>query len=87
MAKTVGRKLKERFQGAVGRKSRAKARTRPATLVAAVVFLLIAIAQLLRLVFHVKVVANGLVIPMWPSIVACVVAAALAIWLWRESRL
>jgi len=87
MAKTIGRKLKERFQGAVGRKSRAKVRTRPATLVAAVLFLLIAIGQLLRLVFHVKITANALVIPMWPSIVACAVAAALAVLLWRESRL
>jgi hypothetical protein len=43
---------------------------RPASLVATVLFLLVAIAQLYRLILGVKVVAAGMVIPLRPSAVA-----------------
>ncbi|MGB6065478.1 MAG: hypothetical protein WBG50_11760 [Desulfomonilaceae bacterium] len=62
-------------------------RARPATIVGAIVFFLIAIAQLLRVIFHVRVVANGVALPLWPSLVAFAIALILAIFLWRESRL
>jgi hypothetical protein len=57
-----------------------------ASLVAAVVFWLIAIAQLLRVLFRVRVIAGGVDIPLWLSVVAFVVLGALGLWLWRERR-
>jgi hypothetical protein len=47
---------------------------------------LVALAQLLRLVLQVEVVAGGVRIPLWASAVACVVTGGLAILLWRESK-
>ena len=52
-----------------------------------IIFLtLVAVAQFLRLVFQVEVVAGGVRIPLWASAVACVVTGGLAILLWRESK-
>jgi len=52
-----------------------------------IIFLtLVALAQFLRLVFQVEVVAGGVRIPLWASTVACVVTGGLAILLWRESK-
>jgi hypothetical protein len=47
---------------------------------------LVAIAHLLRLVLRVEVVAGGVVVPLWVSLVGFVVPGALAAALWRESR-
>ena len=47
---------------------------------------LVALAQFLRLVLQVEVVAGGLRIPLWLSALACVVTGGLAILLWRESQ-
>jgi hypothetical protein len=57
---------------------------RPASLVAGIFFLLLAIAQLCRFILGIDVVAAGIVIPLWPSAVAAVALAALAIWLLKE---
>ena len=53
-----------------------------------VVFLLSAIsfAHLLRLFFQVDIVANGVNIPVWLSILGCIVPGVLAFMLWRENR-
>jgi hypothetical protein len=59
---------------------------RPASLVAALLFWLIALAQLLRVLFRVEVTAGGVNIPIWVSILAFIVLGALGIWLWRERR-
>ena len=59
---------------------------KPATLIAAVVLDLIAIAHVLRLVFHTEVLVGGKAVPMWVSAVGFVVAAALSILLFREAR-
>jgi hypothetical protein len=59
---------------------------KPASLVAAILFWLIAIAQLLRVLLRVEVTAGGVNIPLWISIVAFIILAALGIWLWRERR-
>jgi len=59
---------------------------RPASLVVAIVLWLIALAQLLRVLLRVEVRAGDVSIPLWVSIVAFVVLAALGIWLWRERR-
>lgn len=46
---------------------------------------LVAVAQFLRLVFQVEVVAGGVRIPLWASALACLFTGTLAILLWRES--
>ena len=57
---------------------------RPASLVAAIVFWLVAIAQLLRVLLQVRVTAGSHDIPLWLSAVAFVVLGTLGMWLWRE---
>jgi hypothetical protein len=57
---------------------------RPASAVAGILFLLLAIAQLCRFVMGVNVVAAGMVIPLWPSAIAAVVLAVLSFWLLKE---
>ena len=59
---------------------------KPATLVTVVFLSLIALAHLLRLVFAVEWVVGGVVIPMWPSVLAVLFASALAVMLLREQR-
>lgn len=90
MAKT----LQQQFQGwssrvertLRGRRSPAAAlRGNPVTAVVVAFLALISVAQLLRVLFHVSVVANGVVIPIWASGVACIVTALLAWLLWREN--
>jgi uncharacterized membrane protein len=59
---------------------------KPSTIVTVVFLLLISLAHLLRLLFQVKVTADAFELPMWMSIPACIVTAALAVWLWMESK-
>jgi hypothetical protein len=54
--------------------------------ISAIFLLLVSIVHLLRLIFQVKVTANTVEIPMWMSIPACIVTAALAIWLFIENK-
>lgn len=59
---------------------------KPFSVIAAVVFVLVALAQLVRLVLGWPVVVNGFNIPLWASAIACLVAAGLAIMVWREAH-
>ncbi len=59
---------------------------KPAARIAILFLSLVCVGHLLRLLYRVEVVANGVVIPMWMSVAACLFAAALAGWLWREQR-
>ena len=59
---------------------------KPFTTVAVLVFSLIAIVQLARIVLGWEVTVNGLAIPIWASVIALIVAAGLAVMLWREHR-
>lgn len=59
---------------------------KPFTTIAVVVFSLIALLQLLRFVSGWEVTVNGIVIPVWASGIAFVIAAALAAMVWREAR-
>lgn len=59
---------------------------KPFTLLAALIFAIIALVHLLRLVFGWEVTFNGAVVPHWLSGVGLAVAAGLAVMLWRESR-
>jgi hypothetical protein len=59
---------------------------KPFSSIAAVVFALVALVQLLRLVMGWSVIINGVPIPMWASVIACLAAALLAVAGWREAR-
>ena len=59
---------------------------KPFTTLAVVVFTLVALAHLYRLVRGLDVEVQGHEVPGWVSIVGLVVAALLAIMVWRESR-
>jgi len=58
--------------------------TKPYTILAIVLFSLIAILQLLRFLLGWEIMVNGVTVPVWASGVAFVVAAGLAVMLWRE---
>jgi len=53
---------------------------------AAIFLALVALGHLLRFVFQVEIVADGVRFPLWASVLACVFTGGLAIFLWRESR-
>ena len=59
---------------------------RPAALFSGLFLLLVALGHLLRLLFEVELVVGGIVLPMWPSAIAVIGPAALAVWLWRDQR-
>ena len=59
---------------------------KPVTTIVVILLSAISIAQLLRLIFQVNVVANGVTIPIWLSIFGCIIPAVLAFMLWRENR-
>ena len=60
---------------------------RPASLVIGILLLLLAIAQLLRFMFAVPVIAaNCITIPVWPSALAAIFLAALGFWLLHERK-
>lgn len=59
---------------------------KPASLLAVVVFSLVALSHLLRLILGIEVLVGGAVIPMWVSVVGLLVTAALAVALWREGH-
>jgi hypothetical protein len=57
---------------------------KPATTAASAVFALVALLQLLRVLLGWVVTVNGITIPIWASVVICLIAGTLAIALWRE---
>jgi len=59
---------------------------KPFTTIAVLVFFLVAVLQLLRVALGWEITINGAQVPLWASIVACLVAALLAFSLWREAR-
>ncbi|MGH2349980.1 MAG: hypothetical protein ACRDFT_11020 [bacterium] len=58
---------------------------KPFTMIAVVLFSLIALMQLLRLILSWEVTVNGVIVPVWVSGIAFVIAAGLAAMLWRET--
>ena len=59
---------------------------KPFTTAASVIFALVATAQLLRVLLGWEVQVGQFVVPLWFSVLACLVAATLAVMLWREQR-
>ncbi len=54
--------------------------------ISAVIFFIIAALHALRLIFNVGVSVNGLTVPQWVSAVGFALAAALAAWMFKESK-
>ncbi len=57
---------------------------RPASFVAGIFFLVLAIFHLCRFIMRIEVVAAGFEIPPWTSAVAAVVLVALSFWILKE---
>lgn len=57
---------------------------KPFTTIAAVVLAFIALMHLVRIILAWPVSVNGMVVPVWVSAIAFVVAGGLSIMLWRE---
>ena len=57
---------------------------KPFTFFAVIAFALVALVQLVRFVLGWPVSINGVQIPVWVSAIAAVVAALLAVMVWRE---
>ncbi len=60
--------------------------SKPFTTAAVIVFLLIALLQLLRFFLRWEVTLNGARVPVWLSGIAFVIAGGLAVMVWRENR-
>ena len=58
--------------------------TKPFTITAVALLSLIALLQLLRFALGWEVTVNGISIPVWASLIAFLVAAGLAVMVWRE---
>jgi hypothetical protein len=59
---------------------------KPFSNIAAVVFAVISLMHLLRLFFGWEIVISGKILPVWVSAPGFLIAAGLALMLWRESR-
>ena len=59
---------------------------KPFTITAVALFSLIALLQLLRFTLGWEVTVNGVTVPVWVSGIAFVIAAGLAVMVWRETR-
>jgi Na+/proline symporter len=59
---------------------------KPATMLSVLVLAMVAVGHLLRLVLGVEIRIGGIIVPLWVSVIACVVPAGLAVALWRENR-
>ena len=59
---------------------------KPFTITSVALFSLIALLQLLRFTLGWEVTVNGVSIPVWVSGIAFVIAAGLAVMIWRETR-
>lgn len=54
--------------------------------VASIMFGLMSLAQLTRLIFNPEILIIGYRLPLWPSVLAFVILAALSIWMFKLSR-
>ena len=59
---------------------------KPATTIAVVFLFFVSIAQLVRFIFQVHIIAGGVTIPLWVSLPASFIFACLAVMVWREHK-
>ena len=57
---------------------------KPFTIIAIVVFVLVSLLHLLRYFLGWEVIINAVLIPVWVSVPAFVIAVGLAFMVWRE---
>jgi hypothetical protein len=57
-----------------------------ASLIACIIFAIVALAHLLRLVLQIEVVIGGVTIPLWVSIFGIIGPSILSVLLYRESH-
>jgi hypothetical protein len=55
-----------------------------ASLIACIIFAILAVAHLLRLIFQIEVVIGGVTIPLWVSIFGIIGPGVLSVLLYRE---
>ena len=56
------------------------------SLLAFIIFILVAFAHLLRLIYGTEIIVDGVVIPQWVSVPGLIVPALVAFLLWRERK-
>ncbi|MDX1381435.1 MAG: hypothetical protein R3233_09960 [Xanthomonadales bacterium] len=56
------------------------------TLLAIIVFVLVALAHLARLIDRTEILVGTMVLPLWASVLGVVVPGLIAWLLWKESR-
>jgi len=56
------------------------------SLLATIVFVLVALAHLLRLLTQSEITVNGMPLPLWVSVLGVIVPGGIALLLIRESR-
>ena len=56
------------------------------TAVAAIFLVIVSLVHLLRVILQWKVTVNAAEIPISASVAACIITAALAIWMWAENK-
>jgi len=61
-------------------------RSKPFTILAAIIFAIIALAHLYRLFTYFQIIAGSHTIPMWVSYAGVIIPGILAVMLFRESR-
>lgn len=59
---------------------------KPFTMLAVLIFVVVALVHLLRLAYGWDVTINGAAVPLWASVLGAVIAAGLAVMVWRETR-
>ena len=59
---------------------------KPASAVCVFLLSIISIAHVLRLIYRTEIVIGATPLPMGVSVLAALISAALAGWLWREQR-
>lgn len=59
---------------------------KPFTIIAILIFIIVAAVQVTRIALGWPVLINGVSIPIWASVIAAAVAALMAAMLWRENR-
>jgi hypothetical protein len=59
---------------------------KPITTIVVIILIGMSIAQFLRLIFQVEIIAAGFHIPVWLSIFGFIIPMVLALLLWRENK-
>ncbi len=59
---------------------------KPFTTIAIGLFVLIALLHVVRLLFQWEVVVNGVIIPLWVSLIGFIISGALAVMVYLECR-